>query len=146
MSPSRIEPYDNITGEALDDNMVAQSRQEDMQYMRNVKVFEFITIDEARVRTGARELRRQHESRSQMRVRCTSNTILDDNRMRDNVATFARTPLLGAWCAVWSFAVTREGERGERVIVILRQPSRRQMVDLVGCLVARTVSQTPSAG
>ena len=121
---------DRVTGEVLDGRGVAKAREEEMQYMRSLKVFEYVAEEEAREITGRPPIsvdwvdtnkgdRERPVLRSRLVVQETRR--ISTLGPEDAAAIFAATPPLEALRFVLSQAMTeqRDDRQMERVVAFL---------------------------
>ena len=124
------EIFDRVTGQALDTEGVAKARAEEMEYMRQLKVFEYVTEEEARACTGRApisvdwvDVNKGDDRRPELRSRLVAQETRRVSTLgpEDVAAVFAATPPLEALRFLLSRAVTedKEDRQAETVLIFL---------------------------
>ena len=121
---------DRITGEVLDAKLVVAAREEEMDYMKTVKVFERVSVDVAWEETGAPpinvdwvDVNKGDGTRPNVRSRLVAQETRRVSTIdaEDISAVFAATPPLEALRFLLSMAMTerKEDRLSERVVMFL---------------------------
>ena len=124
------EVWDRVSGQLLDGERVHKARDEEMVYMRMLKVFEYAPLEEAREATGRApisvdgvDVDKGDDSRPEYRSRLVAQETkwVTSLSPEDVYAVFAATPPLEALRFILSCAMTemKEDRSADRVIAFL---------------------------